>query len=61
MRVTQVGGMTVVGMSEEQEAFMQKRVAFVERYCKGHGLSTDTMSIKQILKMREEEGWKNPQ
>jgi hypothetical protein len=26
MRVTQVGGMTVVGMSEEQEAFMQKRV-----------------------------------
>jgi hypothetical protein len=61
MRVTQVGGMTVVGMSEDQEAFMQKRVAFVERYCKEHGLTKETMSIQQVLEMRKEEGWKNPQ
>jgi len=61
MRVTQVGGMTVVGMSEDQEAFMRKREAFVARYLQEHGLTQDTITIKQVLKMREEEGWKNPQ
>jgi hypothetical protein len=61
MRVTQVGGMTVVGMSEEQEVFMQKRVAFVERYLQEHGLTKETMTIQQVLEMRKEEGWKNPQ
>jgi hypothetical protein len=61
MRVTQVGGITVVGMSEEQEVFMQKRVAFVDRYLQEHGLTKETMSIQQVLEMRKEEGWKNPQ
>lgn len=61
MRVTQVGGMTVVGMSETQEAFMRKREAFVERYFKERGLTKEAATIQQILEMRKEEGWKNPQ
>jgi hypothetical protein len=60
MRVTQLGNLTVVGMSDQQEAFMLKRAAFVEQYCKEHGFTTETMSIQQILAMRQEEGWKNP-
>jgi hypothetical protein len=42
------------------EAFTQKREAFVERYCKKHGFTTETMTRKQVLEMREEEGWENP-
>jgi len=61
MRVVQLGGLTVVGMSEEQEVFMRKREAFVERWMKEHGLTKETATIKQILEMRQEEGWKNPQ
>ena len=61
MRTTQLGNLTVVGMSEEGEALMRKRIAFVERYCQEHGLTKETMSIQQVLAMRQEEGWKNPQ
>lgn len=61
MRTVQLGNLTVVGMSEEQEAFMRKRAAFVDRYCQEHGFTKETMSIQQILAMRQEEGWKNPQ
>jgi hypothetical protein len=42
------------------EAFTREREAFVERYCQEHGFTKETMTKKQVLEMREEEGWKNP-
>ena len=61
MRTTQIGNMTVIGMTEDQEIFMKKREAFVQRYLKEHNVDVKTMSIQQVLEMRKEEGWKNPQ
>lgn len=56
----QIGDFKIFGLSPDSAEFLQRWAAFVERYCAEHGLDKATMTIQQILKMREEEGWKNP-
>jgi hypothetical protein len=46
---------------QKREDFLRKREAFVERYCKEHGLRKHYMTKEQCSDLCKEEGWKNPQ
>jgi hypothetical protein len=58
---TELGPWRLTDNHSAAEAFTRNREAFVERYCKEHGFTKETMTKKQVLEMREEDGWKNPQ
>lgn len=54
------GGVVMYGLSPEQEALLQKRGAFVLRYCVSKGWKVDELTIEQILEIRQHDGWINP-
>ena len=58
------GSVSVVGnVSAEQEVFLKKRATFVETYCaeKGWPSEISKLTMKQILEIREQPGWQNPE
>ena len=44
----------------EQEVFLAARGRFVTQYCLSQNWDRDNLTIKQILEVRNQEGWKNP-
>ena len=62
MKTLQVGGMTIVGASAEQEAVLMGRDAFIKAYCKEKGWGEDIgkLSLEQVMEIRRQDGWKNP-
>lgn len=61
MRTVEINGMTMIGVSPEQETILRGRDKFVRAYCaeKGWG-HVESLSIAQIMEIREQDGWKNP-
>ena len=58
------GAVHVVGsLAPEQEELLRKRAAFVETYCAAKGWSSDAsnLSMDQLLEIRDQPGWKNPE
>lgn len=52
----------VLNLSSEQETILRKRAAFVASYCAEKGWPTDitSLSMKQIMEIRDQPGWQNP-
>jgi hypothetical protein len=56
----QVGPFTVIGASDEQADFLQRRAAFVQQYLDEKGWDANDLSIDQLLEVRSQAGWKTP-
>lgn len=54
-----LGGMVARGVTAEEAAKLLSRKAFVEKYCKERGWTIETMTVSQLMELREQEGWKN--
>jgi hypothetical protein len=52
---------TVFGLSERDERFLRAREDFVEKYCLKMGWDIRNLTIQQVMEIRAQEGWKNPQ
>lgn len=62
-RITRIPdlGITVVGTNEEQEKVLLARAAFVDKYCKERGWDKNSLTIPQLLEVRKQPGWENPE
>ena len=56
----QIGGMYVVGASEEHISLMRGREAFIKQYCTERGWDMDTLDMIKVLEIRKQDGWKTP-
>ena len=45
---------------EEQREKIYKRVEFVHKYCRGNGWDFLNLTTEQIMKIRDQDEWKNP-
>lgn len=64
MKVGTGPGVHVVSaMSADQQDLLQTRAAFAEKYCADNGWPSDMgqLSIEQILEIRKQPGWQNPE
>lgn len=53
-------GVKFIGGSTEVQNILLKRSEFITKYCETKGW-TPPLSIEQVLELRAQEGWKNPQ
>jgi hypothetical protein len=44
----------------DQSDLLRKRGEFVRSYCGEHGWDPDHLTMEQLLKVREQPGWKQP-
>ena len=55
-----LGGITIVGASDETKRVLLARDAFIERYCAEKGWTKASLTFEQIFEIRAQDGWKNP-
>lgn len=55
-----IGGLTIYGATTEQERIIRDRDAFIDEYCRQKGWDKANLSFDQILEIRKQDGWKNP-
>jgi len=60
MKVFEIGSCKTV-VSDEQFDFLQARGRVVAAYCEEKGWDKNNLTIQQILEIRSQEAWKNPQ
>jgi hypothetical protein len=58
--VVEVGGMNVVGASDEQVDLLKRREAFVNQFLTERGWDKNDLSIEQLLEVRKQPGWQDP-
>jgi len=58
----EVEGVKILGLSPDQENYLQARGTFAKAYCEKQGWPADIkeLTINQILEIRGQDGWKNP-
>lgn len=59
----EIGGMKIMGASEDDKRVLRGRDAFVQAYCaaKGWPVNPSELSWDQIMEIRSQDGWKNPE
>lgn len=61
MGTIEINGMTMIGVTPEQELILRGRDNFVKAYCAEKGWGTlESLTIPQIMEIRSQDGWKNP-
>jgi len=55
------GGVTLTGGSQEQHDFLRMRGEFAAAYCEHRGWKIESLTIQQVMEIRSQPGWKNPQ
>ncbi|MDO8523627.1 MAG: hypothetical protein Q7R74_00180 [bacterium] len=56
-----LGNMELSGLTPAQKLLVEKRERFVLAYCKEREWDAKNLSVEQLLEIRKQEGWKNPQ
>ena len=56
----EVGGMTIIGASEDTKNVLTGRDLFIDKYCKERGWHKEDLSFEQIIEVRNQAGWINP-
>lgn len=51
----------IAGITPEQEQLFEARRLFVDEYCRKKGWDQATATIDQIMEIRRQDGWKNPE
>lgn len=54
------GGVIFTGGTPEQNNILRKRGEFVAQYCQERGWDIDKVTIQQVMEIRSQPGWKNP-
>jgi len=58
--VVLLGGVTLYGASPAQIAMIARRDSFIRDYAEAKGWDVNNLTFPQILEIRKQEGWKNP-
>ncbi len=58
--MTQIGGMYIVGATDNQLEIMHRRGQFAQDYCFERGWDVDNLESVQLLEIRKQDGWKTP-
>ena len=58
----EIEGMKILGLSPDQENYLQARGMFDKAYREKRGWPADIkeLTIDQIIEIRSQDGWKNP-
>jgi hypothetical protein len=59
--VVLLGGVTLYGASPAQIATISHRDSFIRDYAETKGWDVNKLTFEQVLEIRKQEGWKNPQ
>jgi hypothetical protein len=54
-------GITAIGGTQSQHILLRKRGEFVQSYCQEKGWNPEALTVEQVLEIRNQPGWKNPQ
>lgn len=55
-----IGGMRIVGATPEHGALLRARDRFVSQWCQEHGKDRASLSLAEVLEIRRDPRWKNP-
>lgn len=60
MKTIQIDGLTIHGVTDEQERILRGREAVVKSYCATKGWDANTLTVAQVLEIRALPEWKSP-